>query len=185
MSGRIELITGCMASGKTSQLIHRIERLSLAEKKCVVIKWKGDTRYGEDDYVMTHDRKKLPCIPCDDEELGKVYERVKDYDVIGIDEGSFFRGIVEFCEMLANKGHVVIVASLIGTFQREGFGDILNLIPKCDDVVFLKAVCMSCKKNDAPFTSRTTEYTEVMHVGGMDDYKPLCRKCFMESKGGQ
>ena len=45
-----------------------------------------------------------------------------------------FKNIVNFCEFLANKGHRVIVASLVGTFERKGFNDILNLIPKCENI---------------------------------------------------
>jgi hypothetical protein len=48
-------------------------------------------------------------------------------DVIGIDEGSFFPDIVSFCEVQANRGKVVIVASLDGTFQRKEFGQILQV----------------------------------------------------------
>jgi thymidine kinase len=47
--------------------------------------------------------------------------------VIGIDEGSFFPDIVSFCEVQANRGKVVIVASLDGTFQRKEFGQILQV----------------------------------------------------------
>lgn len=38
------------------------------------------------------------------------------YDVIGIDEGQFFGEIVDFCEAMANKNKIVVVAALDGTF---------------------------------------------------------------------
>jgi thymidine kinase len=60
---------------------------------------------------------------------------------------------VDCCEELANIGKIVIVAALDGTFQRVGFGDILNLIPLAENVVKLSAVCMVCFGN-AAFTKR-------------------------------
>jgi len=35
-----------------------------------------------------------------------------EYDVIGIDEGQFFTDIVEFSEMAASSGKVVVISSL-------------------------------------------------------------------------
>jgi hypothetical protein len=70
---------------------------------------------------------------------------------------------VECCEELANLGKIVIVAALDGTFQRVGFGNILNLIPLAESVVKLSAVCMVCFGN-ASFTKRTCNETKVCNV---------------------
>lgn len=67
---------------------------------------------------------------------------------------------MECCEELANLGKIVIVAALDGTFQRVGFGNILNLIPLAESVVKLSAVCMVCFGN-ASFTKRTCNETKV------------------------
>ena len=67
---------------------------------------------------------------------------------------------MECCEELANLGKTVIVAALDGTFQRVGFGNILNLIPLAESVVKLNAVCMVCCGN-AAFTKRTCNETKV------------------------
>lgn len=64
-----------------------------------------------------------------------------------------FPDIVERCEEFANHGKIVIVAALDGTFQRVGFGNILNLIPLAENVVKLNAVCMICFR-EASFTKR-------------------------------
>ena len=71
-----------------------------------------------------------------------------------------FPDIVEFCEDMANDGKTVIVAALDGTFQREPFGSILNLVPLAESVIKLKAVCMLCY-NDAAFTKRLGGEKEV------------------------
>ena len=61
---------------------------------------------------------------------------------------------------MANDGKTVIVAALDGTFQRQPFGSILNLVPMAESVIKLKAVCMLCY-NDASFTKRLGAETEV------------------------
>jgi len=68
--------------------------------------------------------------------------------------------VVEFSERMANEGKVVIVAALDGTYQKQGFGDILNLVPLAESVVKLNAVCMQCFR-DASFTKRKGSETEV------------------------
>ena len=67
-----------------------------------------------------------------------------DYDVIGVDEGQFFPDLVDFCEYAAEQGKIVLVAALDGTYQRQGFPAILNIIPLAEHVVKLTAVCMLC-----------------------------------------
>lgn len=61
---------------------------------------------------------------------------------------------------MANCGKTVIVAALDGTFQRQPFGSILNLVPMAESVIKLKAVCMICF-NDAAFTKRLGAEQEV------------------------
>lgn len=61
---------------------------------------------------------------------------------------------------MANSGKTVIVAALDGTFQRQPFGPILNLVPMAESVIKLKAVCMICF-NDAAFTKRLGTEKEV------------------------
>lgn len=68
--------------------------------------------------------------------------------------------MVEFSEKMANLGKVVIVAALDGTYQRKGFGEILNLVPLAEHIVKLTAVCMTCY-NDASFTKRKGSETQV------------------------
>jgi len=51
--GRIEVITGCMFSGKTDELIRRLERSEIAGQKVEVFKPVIDDRYG-DDVIGSH-----------------------------------------------------------------------------------------------------------------------------------
>ncbi len=179
-SGRIEIIMGSMFSSKSSSLISKIERLLLGKKKVIALKWKGDTRYTEEEKIMTHNGMSCPCICCDDDTLESLYDTVEEYDYVCIDEGAFFKNIVPFCEKLANDGCNVIVATLIGDYKREGFNNILHLIPKCENITMLHAICMKCHKDGAAFTKRIVEGNETEMVGGAESYIACCRKCFFE-----
>lgn len=71
-----------------------------------------------------------------------------------------FPDIVEFAEEQADKGKIVVVAALDGTYQRSGFGNILNLIPLAERVAKLTAVCMRCY-GEAAYTQRLGSETQV------------------------
>ena len=66
-----------------------------------------------------------------------------------------------------------------GTFLQQGFPVILELIPLCETVKKLSAICRVCG-HEANFTFRTAsecQDTGVPQIGGADDYMPLCREC--------
>jgi len=174
-SGHIEVILGPMFSGKTTELVRRIRRYTIAKHRCVVIKYSRDTRYTAEDEAATHDKMTIRAKPC--ASLEEVEDAVKVYDVIGIDEGQFFGTLVEFAEKMGNLGKIVIVACLDGTFQRKPFGRVLELIPLAESVTKLNSVCMRCY-NEAAFTKRLGCETEVEVIGGADKYIAVCRRCF-------
>ena len=53
-SGWVEVITGCMFSGKTEELLRRLRRAEIAGQEVAVFKPALDDRYGEDT-VGSHD----------------------------------------------------------------------------------------------------------------------------------
>ncbi|XP_062581001.1 thymidine kinase, cytosolic-like isoform X2 [Saccostrea cucullata] len=172
--GQIQLIFGPMFSGKTTELMRRMKRYQIASYKCLVIKYSKDDRY-EKEGISTHDRQTLPAIPAD--VLEQIKAEAENYEVIGIDEGQFFPDVVEFCDEMAECGKTVIVAALDGTFQKKGFGNILNLVPLAESVIKLTAVCMRCN-SEGSFTKRTGSETAVEVIGGAEMYLAVCRMCF-------
>lgn len=52
--GEIQLIIGPMFSGKSSELLRRIRRYTIAKRRCIVIKYSKDTRYSHEN-ISTHD----------------------------------------------------------------------------------------------------------------------------------
>ncbi|KAJ4457524.1 putative Thymidine kinase; cytosolic [Paratrimastix pyriformis] len=173
--GRLELILGPMFSGKSTELQRRIRRHQAAKRRCLVIKYKRDTRYTREECICTHDQATMSAFSCDT--LADAARFVSEYDTIGIDEGQFFPDIVEFADRLADAGKIVIVAALDGTFQRRPFNDILALIPRAENVVKLSAICQICN-SDAAFSRRLTADQEVELIGGADKYIAVCRNCY-------
>ena len=130
--GKIELIVGPMFSGKSTRLIGLIRKYTYKAKKTIMIKFFADNRYTEKSEVVTHDLLKYDSINC--KNLRDHFEKIKNYDVIGIDEGQFFPDLVEVCEELASLKKTVIVAALNGDFRMEPFPVIAKLISKADKI---------------------------------------------------
>lgn len=177
--GQIQVILGPMFSGKSTELMRRVQRFQIAQYKCLVIKYAKDTRYSSQ--FSTHDRNTMEALPAG--LLWDVAQEAMGVAVIGIDEGQFFPDIVEFSEAMANAGKTVIVAALDGTFQRKAFGTILHLVPLAESVVKLNAVCMECFR-EAAYTKRLGLEKEVEVIGGADKYHAVCRLCYFRKASG-
>lgn len=173
-SSKLELIFGPMFSGKSTELLRRIQRYKSARKSCGIIKYSGDTRYSNTDFA-THDGRTHTAVACG-HELSQVKELVQSWDVIGIDEGQFFTDLVPFVLDMVGRGKTVMVDGLDGTSSQERFGNMADLIPQADSVVKLNSVCSDCG-NDAPFTWRTTTESGTEVIGGDDKYIAVCRHC--------
>jgi thymidine kinase len=75
---------GPMFAGKSTELIRRIQRLEICDKKVLKIKFKMDDRYSQE-CISTHDSKKTKAMACF--ELKEVGEMWRNFDVIAVDEG--------------------------------------------------------------------------------------------------
>ena len=150
-----------MFSGKSTELIRRLQRFKIARYNCLIIKYAKDNRYTKEESIATHDKQMLEAVSASKlYDLCSKYNIHDDYDVIGIDEGQFFPDIVEFAESMADAGKTVVVAALDGTYQRKGFASILELVPLAEHVTKLTAVCMICFE-EGSYTKRITEDKEV------------------------
>jgi thymidine kinase len=172
--GKIELILGPMFSGKSTRLIELIRKYVYKAKKTIMIKFFADKRYSEKSEVVTHDLIKYDSIDC--KNLRDSYDIIKNYDVIGIDEGQFFPDLVEVCEELALQKKIIIIAALNGDFRMEPFPVISRIISKADKIKLLKAYCFHCHK-DAKYSLRIVQSNETVLIGAGEAYKPACREC--------
>ncbi|MES1910906.1 MAG: hypothetical protein MHM6MM_003426 [Cercozoa sp. M6MM] len=181
--GEIQLITGPMFSGKSTELFRRLKRYEIACKKVLLVKYARDTRYSAS-AAATHDQQTFPAIGLVKlEELmdnAEYLKQVKECDVVGIDEGQFFPDVVTVAERLANLGKIVVISLLNGTFRREGFETALGLFAIAESITSLRAVCMVCY-NEGAFSKRLAASNEVELIGGTDAYASVCRRCYFAS----
>jgi thymidine kinase len=54
---------------------------------------------------------------------------------------------------MANRGKWIIISALNGS-GKAGFRNVQSLLSVCENIVFLKAVCMVCRDHDGVFTVR-------------------------------
>jgi len=116
-SGWIEVICGCMFSGKTEELIRRIKRAQFANQNIIIFKPAKDVRYDEQD-VVSHDSNSVKSVPLSKSEA--ILRHVTDEKVVGIDEAQFFdENLPKICEQLALTGYRVIIAGLDMDFKER------------------------------------------------------------------
>jgi len=176
MNSELQLIIGPMFSGKTSELIRRINRYVLIDKKCIVIKSNKDNRDLDNQNIYTHDKVNIPAYNVDN--LNNISQIIIDnYDVFGIDEGQFFVDIKTFVKLLLNNNKIIIISALDATYSMEPFYNICNLIPLAEKVKKLSAICIDCG-NNAYFSKRIINNSNIELIGGKEVYKPVCRPCF-------
>ena len=178
--GSIEIICGSMFSGKSEELIRRVRRVQIAQKKVQIFKPIIDIRY-QPKYIYSHNGSKLKatCIE-NPEEILKVVKH--DIEVIAIDEAQFFDDrIIEVCQILANQGKRVIVAGLDQDFRGEPFGPIPALLAIAEYVDKLQAICMVCgrpaTRTQRLVNGKPADYNDpTILIGAKESYEARCRQ---------
>lgn len=174
--GWIEVITGSMFSGKTEELIRRLNRARIARQRVEIFKPTVDIRYSAVE-VVSHDAKSIRSTPVPASR--NILLMTSEVDVVGIDEAQFFdMGLVEVCNSLANQGIRVIVAGLDLDFRGKPFGPIPALMAEAEFVTKVHAICMDCGSL-AHYSHRTSSSEKLVELGETNIYEPLCRRCYL------
>ncbi|MDE3058604.1 MAG: thymidine kinase [Bacteroidota bacterium] len=174
-TGWIEVIAGCMFSGKTEELIRRMRRAQIARQKIAIFKPRIDNRYSSS-HIVSHSEQSLSSTVVDD--ASEIPALSRDAHVIGIDEGQFFKNdLVKVCEQLANEGKRVIVAGLDQDYRGVPFDPMPHLLAVAEYITKTLAICVVCG-NPADRTQRLTQSHERVVVGAKDVYEARCRHCF-------
>ena len=173
-TGWIEVIAGCMFSGKTEELIRRLRRAQIAKQTVKIFKAEIDIRYS-DNSIVSHNERSLPSELIKD--INEVLTMCDDAQVIGIDEAQFFSNdIINVCNELANQGKRVIVAGLDQDYRGIPFEPMPQLLAIAEYITKSLAICVECG-NPADRTQRKTTSAERVVVGAADIYEARCRKC--------
>ena len=178
--GSIEVVCGSMFSGKTEELIRRLNRARIARLKVEIFSPKADTRY-LNNALVSHNSNSIPSTPV--ENASSILLLVSDVDVIGIDEAQFFDSeLPDVCTILANKGIRVIVAGLDMDFKGRPFGPLPAIMAIAESVTKLQAVCVRCG-NPALYSYRLVPDENKILLGEKDNYEPRCRVCYNNIPG--
>jgi thymidine kinase len=176
-SGWIEVICGCMFSGKTEELIRRLNRALIAKQKVEIFKPSIDKRYHHSQ-IVSHSERTIRSTPVN--VAGDLLLLAGDCEVVGIDEAQFFDdAIVEVCNTLANNGKRVIVAGLDMDYEGKPFGPMPQLLAIAEFVTKLHAIC--AQTGDlASFSFRLKDDKGQVMLGEKDNYEARSRKAFIE-----
>jgi thymidine kinase len=174
-TGWIEVIAGCMFSGKTEELIRRLRRAQIARQEVAIFKPRIDNRYSND-HIVSHSELKIPSTVVD--KPSEILAAAGTAHVVGIDEAQFFdMSLVEVADQLANEGKRVIIAGLDQDYRGRPFEPIPQLLAIAEYITKTLAICMVCG-NPADKTQRTTDASERFLVGAKDSYEARCRRCY-------
>jgi thymidine kinase len=192
--GTLELIIGTMFSGKSTELIRRVNRYEIAGRKVQLFKPALDDRYGLSD-VTSHDGLRRPVEYVGD--ASAILDRLDDATrVVAIDEVQFFSsGIIEVCDDLAGTGRTVVTSGLLKDFRdeffpfRDGDRDMSDLVRAADYMIILKAICTAEENGEicGREATRVQRFTDgkvapydspTVIVAGKTAYAPRCRAHF-------
>ncbi|MBC8043764.1 MAG: thymidine kinase [Rhizobacter sp.] len=173
--GQIEVIAGCMFSGKTEELIRRLRRAQIAKQSVAIFKPIVDTRYSDAE-IVSHSAHRIPSTVV--KHSSDILKRSNGADVVGIDEAQFFDdGIVEVCECLANSGKRVVVAGLDLDYRGKPFGPMPQLLAVAEYVTKTLAVCMQSGL-PASRSQRLSKSKALVVLGEKDVYEARHRAYF-------
>lgn len=174
--GRVELICGCMFSGKSGLLLDRLAAARSAGRRVAAFKHAIDHRYHAT-RIVTHDGQYIEAFPVDRAE--RVLALADGAEVVAIDEGQFFDAdLLEVCRVLIGRGCDVVVAGLDRDAWGLPFEPIPSLAELADAVIRTQARCARCGAV-AEFTQRLVPVEGRDMIGGPASYEPRCATCFV------
>lgn len=178
--GSVEVVCGCMFSGKSEELIRRLRRAVIARQKIQVFKPAIDDRYAVDQ-VRSHNGSGIDATPVSSS-MELLRSVAADTTVVGIDEAQFFDadlpGVVNH---LASEGRRVICAGLDLDFRGEPFGPMPTLLAMAERVDKLTAICMvsgePATRTQRIIDGRPASYDDpIILVGAKESYEARSRR---------
>ncbi|HZW00472.1 MAG TPA: thymidine kinase [Candidatus Deferrimicrobium sp.] len=180
--GWIHLITGCMFSGKTDEMLRLIRRAEIAGRRVLLVRPALDSRTVDGSVESRSGVAYKALTVKDSSEIPPIVTGQRA-SVVAIDEAQFFDdGLPEIAELLAAEGRSVLISGLDQDFLGRPFNSMPTLLALADQVTKLSAICTVCGA-DATRTQRlvggrpAAADDPLIVVGGMNDdrYEARCR----------
>lgn len=184
--GSIEIVCGPMFSGKTEELLRKLNRLHYAKTDFLLFKPKIDDRY-DAQKVVSHSKNSMAAIIVENSlDILKHCDNHPDIKHIGIDEIQFLPSEDPFnafklCIELKKRGYRIMASGLDMDYKGMPFGIMGSLLAIADNVHKLKAVCFECGE-DAGMSAKITESLDIIDVGSTDKYQSLCWEHWLKAQ---
>jgi thymidine kinase len=170
-----------MFAGKSSYILSSLRRYEAIGWPVLSITSALDTRY-EANAIHSHNHERHSALSAN--LLLPILEMntFAEARLIVIEEAQFFKDLYPFVQNAVDIcGKDVLVVGLDGDSERRPFGRIAEIIPLCDKITKLTAMCKRCGNGSpAIFTHRKDADTSIIKVGEADTYEALCRKHYIE-----
>jgi thymidine kinase len=140
--GFLEVFTGPMKSGKTRELLHRIDKLSHIQG-CDFLLFKPAVDTRDQDIKSRFGTLSHQCLFVAEDDPKQLLEHVREkHRLVAIDEAHFFVDeLIDVVRELLLRRVNVVVAGLDLDFRAEPFGPMPLLLSMADEVHKLHAIC--------------------------------------------
>lgn len=170
-----------MFSGKTEELLRRVNSAKIEGFETVLFKPEIDKRY-DNERIVSHNgiSEKSYAI----EKSEDILKHLKNAEVIGIDEAQFFdNGIIDLCHQLATLNYRIIIAGLDKDYLAKDFGVMPYLINISGKVTVLNAICSLCG-DKAFYTFKKNNSKTLIEIGEKNIYEARCHSCYQSGMKG-
>lgn len=180
--GHVQVIAGCMFSGKTDEMLRLIRRAEIAGRRVLLVRPAIDSRTADGSVESRSGVAYKALTVKDSSEIPPIVTGQRA-SVVAIDEAQFFDdGLPGIAELLAAEGRSVLISGLDQDFLGRPFNAMPTLLALADQVTKLSAICTVCGA-DATRTQRlvggrpAAADDPLIVVGGMNDdrYEARCR----------
>ena len=177
-AGSVTLIAGCMFSGKTTELLSRVDALARNHGRRTVraFKHRIDHRYSKN-AIVTHHGHAMAATTISRANEIPVPANGRD-TVVALDEAHFFDdALVGIVETLRKRGSHVVMTSLDRSSWGQRFPLVERLAELSDELVTKVCACRTC----GGVATRTQRLTPIVNgdlVGGPDRYEARCEACW-------
>ncbi|QMV44115.1 thymidine kinase [Cohnella cholangitidis] len=184
---------GTMNSGKSFEIIKVAHNYEEQGKPVLIFSPSIDTRGGADQ-VGSRVGLSRKAIPVDMNT--NIYESVQIHQAatknkriycVLIDEAQFLSKtqVLELAQIVDDLGIPVMAFGLKNDFQNKLFEGSYNLLIQADKIEEIKTICWHCDRK-ATMVIRYRDGVPVnegeqIQIGGNEDYKPVCRRCYNEA----
>jgi thymidine kinase len=171
----INLYLGSMKSSKTSKLFEILDQAKFRKdikKRCLVRPSIDNRMFITRGIKTSGEYDELSC-----KNLLEIKDKLKNYNLICIDEGQFIEDLGVICNELSLRDIEIYIAALNGDSDMKPWNAISNLIPFVDSIERVSGICENCGKKGATFSSYNGKKENQTEIGDKK-YSIYCRKCW-------